>query len=279
MKVTILGANGMLGQDLLAACRTRGIECSGHDLPEMDITRDDALDDLPACDWLVNCAAYTDVDGAESDPISAMAINRDGTARVAAWCADRNTPLLYISTDYIFDGTLERPYTEDDCPAPLNVYGKSKQAGERVVTAVCRRRLIVRTQSLFGVHGRSFVKAVISRLEEPDAELHVVRDQVSSPTYTVHLADAILRLLNADAQGIVNVSAAGEVTWYEFACRIAAAVRPGTEVVPVPSSDYPRPARRPAYSVLDKTRYEQLAGHKMPSWEAGLDEYLGELRT
>ena len=228
---------------------------------------------------VVNCAAYTDVDGAESDPIAAMAVNRNGTARVAACCADRDVPLLYVSTDYVFEGAAERPYTEEDPPAPVNVYGKSKLAGERVVRAVCARCLVVRTQSLFGRNGRNFVNAVLAKLEEPEPELRVVNDQTSSPTYTVHLADAILRLLNANAQGIVNVSAEGEATWYEFACRIAAAVRPDVEVAPVSSIEYPRAARRPAYSVLDKTRYRELTGHEMPSWEAGLDEYLGELKT
>jgi len=276
MKIAILGANGMLGQDLLAACGSRGIECSAHDLPGTDITREGGLDALPKCDRVVDCAAYTDVDGAESDPAAAMAVNRDGTARVAAWCAERNVPLLYVSTDYVFDGTAGRPYTEEDDTAPLNAYGESKLAGERAVTAVCKQRLIVRTQSLFGIHGLNFVKVIMARLEEPAPSLRVVNDQTSSPTYTVHLADAILRLLDSGAQGIVNVSATGEATWHEFACRIVAAVRPGAEVVPVPSIDYPRPARRPACSILDKTRYEELTGHRMPSWEAGLEEYLAE---
>jgi len=265
----------MLGRDLVAAGAAAGLEVFGYDLPEIDIARDaSGLDKLPDADWLVNCAAYTDVDGAESAVETALAVNRDGARRVAAWCAARKVNLLHVSTDYVFDGTGTSPYREDDPTRPVNAYGQSKLAGEQEVRTLCPSALIVRTQSLFGLHGRHFVQAILTHLESGKRPLRVVDDQTSCPTYTVHLADSILRLLNSGKHGIVHVSASGHCTWYEFACAIVAAVGPGTEVVPVSSREYRRPARRPALSVLDKTRYTSWTNHEMPSWKAGLAQYL-----
>lgn len=267
----------MLGHDLVAACRGAGVEVSGYDLPELDITRDSCgLEQLPACDWVINCAGYTDVDGAESDMEAAFAVNRDGVQRVAAWCAKHGIPILQVSTDYVFDGSSAAAYREDDPVKPLNAYGESKLAGEQAVQSVCDRYLILRTQSLFGVHGLNFVKTIISRLEKSDDPVSVVNDQTSCPTYTVHLADAILRLLNVGKQGIVHVSASGSCTWYEFALAIAGRIKPDAMVRPVTSREYVMPALRPAYSVLDKDRYTSWTGHVMPTWGEGLEEYLAE---
>jgi len=290
MKVIVLGAKGMLGTDLMNACRKAGIETEGFDLPEVDIARDDAgLKQAGQCDWVVNCAAYTDVDGAEKYREKAFSVNGDGAGRVARWCRNTGTPLVHISTDYVFDGNAGTPYREDAETNPLNVYGMSKLAGEKAVISSGSKYLIVRTQSLFSRNGRNFVQAIMSRLEEEGTEaqrdrgteaqrdrgpLKVVNDQTSSPTYTVHLADAILRLLKTSRQGIVHVSASGECTWYEFACAIAASVRPGAEILPVTSGEYPRPARRPAYSVLDKALYKSWTGCEMPGWREGLEEYV-----
>jgi dTDP-4-dehydrorhamnose reductase len=279
MKVNVLGAKGMLGQDVMAACRKAGIEASGYDLPEVNIARNQGgLEKLPLCDWLINCAAYTDVDGAESHRDDAFAVNGDGTRRVAAWCVMNGVSLLHVSTDYVFDGTGKVPYTEN-CPvSPVSSYGQSKLAGEVAVQSICQRFVIVRTQSLFGVHGKSFVRSIMERLAA-GGSLKVVTDQVSCPTYTVHLADAILHLLKRNQQGIVHVSAEGSCSWYEFACAIVERVKPGTEVQQTTSAEYKSPALRPAYSVLDKSHYESITGHKMQKWQAGLDQYLKELRT
>jgi dTDP-4-dehydrorhamnose reductase len=278
MNVVVLGAKGMLGTDLMAALASAGINAAGYDLPELDITSDrGGMEKISRCDWLINCAAYTDVDGAEKDGKKAFAINRDGVKRIAEWCRKNGTALMHISTDYIFDGTRKADYTEDVTPNPLNVYGRSKLDGEKEVLAGGVKYLIVRTQSLFGVNGRNFVQAILSRLKDGAGPLKVVSDQVSSPTYTVHLADAILRLLKAGKEGIVNVSASDSCSWYEFACAIATRARPGAEILPVTSEEYVRPARRPANSVLDKARYEGWTGHKMPSWEQGLKEYMEKI--
>lgn len=277
MKIAIIGARGMLGTDLAAAARRAGVEAAGLDLPEVDITREDGgLDRVPACDGVVNVAAFTDVDGAETREAAAFAVNAGGAGRVAALCAKRNVPLIHISTDYVFDGTASVPYREDDRPNPLNAYGRSKLAGEEAVRKAGGRWMIVRTQSLFGLNGRSFVKAILDKLAGSDEPLRVVNDQSSSPTYTGHLAEAILRLMGTGRQGIVHVASTGGCTWYEFACAIAARAKPGAKVNPVSAREYARPARRPAYAVLDTGRYAEWTGRRMPSWQEGLDAYLAE---
>jgi len=265
----------MLGCDLAAACTESGIGVAGYDLPGLDIRGDiDGIGTSARCDWIVNCAAYTDVDGAESNRETAFAVNCDGARRVAELSAARGVPLLHLSTDYVFDGASAEPYREDDPVCPINVYGESKLAGEQAVRAATPDHVIVRTQSLYGVHGRNFVRTVRERLEDGQA-LEVVDDQTSCPTHTMALARAIVALLRLQHRGMVNVSAEGACTWHQFACEIAARVRPGAEVKPVASADFPRPARRPAYSVLDKHRYAEWTGKRMPMWQEGLDAYLG----
>ena len=278
MKILILGANGMLGRDLDMVSKEAGHRVEGFDLPELDITRDTvALDDLPACDWVVNCAAYTDVDRAESDGAASRAVNDHGVANVAGACVRRGVPLIHISTDYVFDGVRGRAYREDDPTNPLNEYGRSKLAGEGAFIASGVHGVIVRTQSLFGINGRSFVRAIRERLLQQAGPVKVVTDQVSSPTYTVHLARAILRLMATNRKGIVHVSASGGCSWFEFACAIANRMGATGRVLPCTSEQFPRPARRPAYSVLDKARYKEWTGDTMPTWEEGLDAYFADI--
>ena len=268
----------MLGRDLVSRLRVAGHEVLEYDLPELDITRDDCpFGTGDRCDWAVNLAAYTDVDGAESARETAFRVNRDGAGRVAGWCAERGTRLLQVGTDYVFDGSKPGPYSEEDAPSPLNVYGASKLAGEEAIRAAGCRHVVVRTQSLFGAHGRSFVRAITDRLADGARSLEVVNDQRSCPTYTVHLAGGILRLLERDAEGTVHVSASGSCTWFQFACAIAQRVCPEAVVAPVDSSRVRRAAKRPANSALDKRRYTSLTGHRMPTWEEGLDAYLAEI--
>jgi dTDP-4-dehydrorhamnose reductase len=280
VRILILGARGMLGVDLTALGARSGHDVMGYDLPEVDIAGNPAgLDALRGADWVVNCAAYTDVDRAESEEAAAAAVNGRGAGNVAAWCARRGTPLVHLSTDYVFDGTSARPYREDDPVRPLNAYGRGKLAGEEAVRAAGARGLIVRTQSLYGLRGRSFARAIRERLERDTAPVKVVTDQVSSPTYTVHLAEAILRLMKTGREGIVHVSATGGCSWYDFACAIAERAGARGRIVPVTSAEFPRPARRPAYSVLDTARYASWTGHKMPTWAEGLNAYFEELEA
>lgn len=277
MKVAVIGCNGMLGTDLVGACRTAGIEPLGLDLPGFDVTKfEQVRANLPEVDRVVNCAAYVRVDDAESQREQAYAVNAEGAGNVARICSARGIGMIHISTDYVFDGRKGSAYSENDRVNPLSVYGASKLAGEELIRGAGGRSLIVRTQSLFGVRGANFVRTIAQRLKKSDEPLRVVNDQFSSPTYTRHLAEAIVRLLQSEREGIVNVVAFGHCSWFEFAQAIARRVKPGAKINAVGSAEYPRPATRPAYSVLDTTRYRNWTGSSLPTWQQGLDEYLAE---
>ncbi len=265
----------MLGSDLMAVCKKFGIEAEGFDLPELDICNDlSALDRIAECDAVVNCAAYTDVDRAEDDMEAAYAVNCDGASNISAWCEERDIPVVYISTDYVFYGLKGKSYKEDDPVSPRNMYGDSKLAGELAIRTAYENHIIVRTQSLFVVNGKNFVKSIIALLEKDKGPLKVVNDQVSSPTYTVHLAEAILHLMQTEKRGIVHVAASESCSWHGFACEIAKSLGSDTEIMPVPSSEYERRAKRPECSVLDTGLYTEVTGHTMPTWKEGLKEYL-----
>ena len=267
----------MLGTDLVKACDAAGFQAIGLDLPQLDVRDFNSVREaMPQADWAVNCAAYTRVDDAESNRHEAFAVNGEGAHSLARVCVRRGIKLLHISTDYVFDGRKSRPYVEMDRPDPLGVYGASKLAGEKAVRAEGGHFLILRTQSLFGGRGPNFVRAIVQKAARNEEEIRVVEDQVSSPTYTVHLADAITRLIRLDKQGVVHVSASGACSWFEFARAIVERVRPEAKVVAINSSELKRPAPRPAYSVLDNSLYNAWTGHPMPAWSEGLDAYLKE---
>jgi len=279
MKVAVLGARGMLGTDLMAELEPSH-ETLGLDLPECDILAAGALAAALqplAADVVINCAAYTDVDGAESNRDQAYALNAKGAGLAAEAARDAGALFVQISTDYVFDGLKDQPYTEDDATHAISAYGASKLAGEEQVIAAGGDWLIVRTQSLFGVHGKNFVEAILARAEQT-GELDVVQDQVSSPTYTVHLAQGVRRLIELPrgqvAGRIVNVANRGACSWFEFARAIVARAHPRTEVRPTTAASFGRPAPRPPHSVLDTARYEALTGRQMPTWEEALEAYL-----
>lgn len=233
MRLVIVGANGMLGTDLKEACGRRGVEFTGLDLPDVDITKPERLArDIPACDWLVNCAAYTNVDAAESNRGLCFAINAEGPGNLAALCAQRGIPLLHISTDYVFDGLKTLPYLEDDLTHAVSVYGESKLEGETAVQASGCEFIIARTQSLFGIHGHNFIKAIMRFMDEGKVPLKVVHDQISCPTWSGHLAEALLRLIEGPNRGVVHTSSEGACSWFDFACAIVERVKPGVEVIP-----------------------------------------------
>lgn len=277
MKIAIVGGKGMLGSDLADVCRKNRAEPIILDLPEVDICKRESLEAAwPACDVVINCAAFTRVDDAEVERKMAHAINADGARNVALVSRVKGLRVIHISTDYIFNGKKGTPYVENDLPEPLNYYGLTKLNGEEFVRAAGGKSLIVRTQSLYGLRGRNFIKAILGQIQKGKTTLTVVNDQTSSPTYTRHLADALFRLAKIDATGIVNVAASGSCTWFEFAQAIVDRVRPGITVTPMSSSELKYPAARPAFSVLDTTRFAQLTGRPMPTWQQGLDEYLAE---
>lgn len=277
MKVAVLGCKGMLGTDVMDALGKAGFEAVGLDLPELDIADyHNVRERMPAVECAINCAAYTKVDDAEIHRKEAFAVNAEGALHVARVCTRRRIRLVHISTDYIFDGGHPRAYSETDTPDPISVYGASKFAGEKAVREEGGRFLVVRTESLFGVHGPNFVRAIVRKLKAGDEPVRVVNDQTSSPTYTRHLADALIRLLRLDKNGVVNVAASGECTWFDFARAIADRVKPGAAVEAITAAELARPAPRPKYSVLDTHLYRMWTGQRLPSWEKGLDEYLAE---
>lgn len=276
MNIVILGGKGMLGSDLNEACARRGIGTLILDRDEMDIADEASFAAaMPAsADWVVNCAAYTRVDDAEKERDLALRVNATGAGVAARWCAARSIPFLHISTDYVFDGKLGRACTEDDPVCPLNYYGVTKLEGEKLVTAAGGSWAIVRTQSLYGLRGRNFIRAILNQLAQGKKELRVVADQVSCPTFTVHLAEALLDVMLANASGFVNVASRGHCSWHEFASAIVAAVKPGIPIAKLTTAELNFPALRPAFSALDTSRFTKLTGRQMPTWQDGLAAYL-----
>ncbi|MFW6152075.1 MAG: dTDP-4-dehydrorhamnose reductase [Verrucomicrobiota bacterium] len=277
-KVVVLGGRGMLGAAIESVFGSADIECEGYDLPEVDITQAETLEPLPPAGCVINCAAYTDVDGAEDNSDSAFMVNAEGAGNVARYCEKNSVFMAHISTDYVFDGESQRPYHENDPVNPVNIYGRSKAKGEEAVRRFCRKSLIVRTQSLFGKNGKNFVSAIVSRLDRDNGELRIVSDQWSCPTNTKHLAMAVLNLIRVNAEGTVHASASDSCSWYEFGKTIAEMTGASNRIVPVGSTEYPRKARRPRNSALDTSLYEQLTGQSMPEWRQGLVDYMNEMR-
>lgn len=288
-KVLVLGSNGQLGYALMKSFRKKArCTVSGLDLPYFDITEKDMVFSAVSSekpDFVVNASAYTSVDLAESEVKRAFDINREGPSFLASVCFDLEIPLVHISTDYVFDGKKKNPYKESDITSPLCVYGLSKNEGEVEVKKNCSRHLIIRTSWLYGVHGRNFVKT-ITDLAESKEELRVVCDQRGTPTSAEDLADDIVRIIemadrcsDKDIWGTYHYSGKGETTWYEFACEIierVCKIKPLAvkKIVPVASSDYQMPARRPAYSVLDCSLIESTFGIRMKDWKESLGVML-----
>jgi dTDP-4-dehydrorhamnose reductase len=277
MRFVITGAAGMLGQDLARAARAAGHEAVGFSRAELDITDADAVAKAVSAaqpDVVVNCAAWTNVDGAESDEAGALAINGAGAGTVARAAAASRAWTVHVSTDYVFDGSKRSPYLESDPVGPASAYGRSKLAGEREVAAQApERHTIVRSSWLFGAGGPCF-PATILRLASERDELNVVDDQVGCPTFTGHLAAALVDLgaRPSPPLGVVHVAAGEACSWYEFAREIVAGAGLRCEVRPCTTAEMPRPAARPAYSVLGSERGGEAPA--LPSWRDGLAEYM-----
>ena len=277
MQIALIGNRGMLGHDVEKAATAAGHTVAGLDLPEFDLTDPAGVEArLPEADVVINCAAYTAVDRAETERDLADAVNAAGPGHLAAACAGRGVPLLHLSTDYVFDGEADRPYREDDPPRPLNAYGEGKLEGERRVAAAGGEALIVRVQSLFGLHGEHFIGKIRRRLESTAEPVRVVDDQVTAPTYTGHLAPGLVRLAASGRTGVVHVAASGACTWYAFARALAETLGMEDRVMPVPTRAFPTPARRPARSLLDTSRFRAWTGTDLPAWQEGLRAYLEE---
>jgi dTDP-4-dehydrorhamnose reductase len=274
--VVVTGAHGQLGSALLRRAPDAGLEAVGCDVDTIDVTEPEAVAELlerTTPRWLINCAAATAVDACEQDEALAFAVNARAPDLLAGACARHGTTIVHISTDYVFAGTAQRPYREDDPTGPRSVYGRSKLAGEAAVRKV-DDHLIVRTAWLYGHGGRSFVEAIRAQVVKGTDPLRVVADQTGSPTYADDLAEAVMALMRLGAHGTVHAVNSGEVTWHGFAKAIVAELGAAVTVEPVTSDAFPRPAPRPRYSVLDTARLETLIGRRLPPWRDGLRRYL-----
>jgi dTDP-4-dehydrorhamnose reductase len=282
MKLALIGSGGML------ASMIRRRACGEHtilpfDLPDFDITdREQVLRTLVPLnpDAIVNCAAFTHVDGCETQEELATRVNGHGPGFLAEAARESGARLVHVSTDYVFDGKKRDPYREDDSPAPLSAYGRSKLFGERAIQeSGLESFYILRTSWLYGPGGRNFVETIVRLAAERD-ELRIVADQFGTPTYTGDLTEAILRLLNGDTpHGIYHFSNSGSCSWYEFTQEIVAELKKRASlkverIMPIATDEYPLPAARPAYSVFSKEKYCRATGLDIPTWQESLKNYL-----
>lgn len=298
MKILLFGANGQVGHELrrslaslgeVVATTRSGMLDDGASCEIADFDRPQSLTAMIeriAPDVVVNAAAYTAVDRAESDRDAAFRANAEAPQRIAEACAARDALLVHYSTDYVFDGTATRPYRPDDATSPLGVYGESKLAGERAVQASGARHLIFRTAWVYAVHGKNFMRTMLRLAAERD-ELRVVADQVGTPTPAALIADTTASVLSRPflRSGVWHLTAAGETTWHGFAEAILESARTrgliarAPRVVPIATVDYPTPAKRPGYSVLDTSGLRSDFGVDLPDWSRGLERTFDELES
>jgi dTDP-4-dehydrorhamnose reductase len=284
IRLLVTGAGGMLGHDVMRAGARAGHELIGRTRAELDVTDAAAVADTFArarprgsIDAAINCAAWTDVDGAETNPEQAHAVNADGACNLARAAAEAGVPLVHVSTDYVFAGEkpldgsgAPRPYVESDPTGPRSVYGQSKLAGEVAVLGASPRHAVVRSSWLFGVDGHNFVATMLRLAGERDS-VQVVTDQVGCPTWTGHLAPALIGLIEREVAGLIHLAGAGHVSWNGFAREIFRQAELSCRVEPASSADTDRPAPRPAWSALASERDDVLP---MPDWRDGVAGYL-----
>lgn len=267
-KILVTGANGMLGKDLCPILEQNNYTVIKTNSQIMDITDFEMTNKVISeqkPDIIIHCAAYTNVDKAQEDFETAKQINSTGTENLAQICSTKDIPILYISTDYVFDGTKQTPYTPDDEPNPINNYGLTKYYGEQAIQKFCKKYYIIRTSWLYGIHGKNFVETMLSLAAKP--ELKVVNDQTGCPTWTVDLSNGIIKLLQSKNYGIYHICSSGETTWYGFAKEIFNQCKLEVNLKPCTTEEFPRPAKRPKYSVMDNAN---ICG----DWKDGLQNYL-----
>ena len=270
--ILVVGANGMLGQDLMSLLGERG---RGVDLPDIDITDMVSVQQVLTAlkpKVVINCAAYTDVDGCETNTETAMQVNGEGVAFLGLVTRAIGAKLVQVSTDYVFDGSKGSPYKEDDLQQPLNIYGESKLAGELNVD-INPDNLLVRTQWLYGLHGKNFVETTL-KLGQEKSELTVVDDQIGSPTWTMDLAKGIIALIDKDCRGTYHCANSGHTSWNGFAKAIFEEAGLAVEVLPMTTEQLNRPARRPLYSTLDCSKLLTDTGFAPQVWREALTQYL-----
>jgi len=276
--VAILGGKGMLGTDLTSICRQQGFGVKVFDLPEFDIRNAQQLKQaVGAVDTIVNCAAYTNVDGAESEAELAYQVNAAAVGRLGAIVKDADKWILHISTDFIFDGRLNRPYVETDIPNPINAYGKTKLAGEQMLGESGCRHCIIRLEWTYGLAGNNFVTKIIRRAKA-DKTLKVVDDQVGSPTATIEVARVICKLLPKKPDGIFHFASAGYVSRYEMAKFTFDKLSMDANLLPCKTGDFVSAAARPLNSCFDRSKIKTLLDEPIEPWQVPLEHFLRQLK-
>jgi dTDP-4-dehydrorhamnose reductase len=287
VKILLVGSRGQLGWELLRATKECGLDCEGLDTPQFDLTDKEAVERTVGGEefsLVVNAAAYTAVDKAESERDQAFAVNADGPRYLALACAKNNIPLIHVSTDYVFDGTKKTPYVESDPISPMGVYGESKAAGEASVRDNLNNYIILRTSWLYSSHGNNFVKTIL-RLAGEREELRVVADQYGCPTYAADLAAAVLELAKRIGSqgsvqwGVYHYCGHGVTTWHGFAQEICELSKKHTpmrvkEIEVISTDEYPTPAKRPPYSALDCSKIKSVFGIRTRPWQDSLADML-----
>ncbi|WP_077609936.1 dTDP-4-dehydrorhamnose reductase [Clostridium sp. Marseille-P2415] len=279
MKVFVTGVKGQLGFDVVNELEKRGHEAVGVDIEEMDITDEDSVNRVirrTAPDAVIHCAAYTAVDAAEDNEELCRKVNADGTGNIARVCRELDIKMMYISTDYVFNGQGTRPWEPDDKREPLNVYGQSKYEGELAVEENLTRYFIVRIAWVFGVNGKNFVKTMLNLGKTRD-KVTVVADQIGSPTYTYDLARLLVDMIETEKYGRYHATNQGLCSWYEFACEIFRQTGMNVKVEPVAADQYPVKAKRPMNSRMNKDKLGANGFRRLPSWQDALARYLGKI--
>ena len=276
-KILILGGRGMLGSDLAAVCERQGLEPVVLDLPQFDITNREQLSDAVVnAQVVVNCAAYTNVDGAEKDRDPAHKINAEAVGQLGALARQADAWVLHVSTDFVFDGRSDKPYVETDPPNPINTYGKSKLAGEQLLAQSGCKHCILRVEWTYGASGNNFVTKLMQRART-DKTLRVVDDQVGSPTATTEVSKVICTLLDKRPEGLFHFAAAGYVSRYEMAKFIIDKLGMAVEVTPCKTGDFRSPAARPLNSRFDCSKIQPLLSGQIETWQGPLERFLRQL--
>lgn len=282
MKVLLTGAKGMLGMDLVKRMKIEGYEVVVTDIDELDIT---IIDDVSKFikrekpDLVINCAAYTQVDKAETEKEKAYLINAEGVKNLAILCNENKGLLCHISTDYVFDGKKNTPYVPEDPPNPINTYGYTKYQGEKFLMDICSKYYLIRTSWLYGLKGNNFVYTILKLAKRKD-QLRIVNDQIGAPTWTVTLSEAIAYVIKKGELGIYHITDdAGEgISWYDFASEIIRLSNLKTKIIPIKTEDYQTAVKRPLYSLLDISKIKKLMEGRIPYWKDSLHFFLDNLR-
>jgi len=278
MKVLVTGADGMLARDIIPLILEQGYETLTVPRSELDIADLGAVEATTSSfepELIINCAAYTKVDEAEKEEHRALMVNGVGVQNLCLACQERDIALVHFSTDYVFDGGKESPYTIYDETNPINAYGRSKLLGEKYILWLLSKFYLIRSSWLFGLQGKNFVETMLE-LGQREKRISVINDQRGCPTWTHHLAGAVVHLIQTGHYGIYHITNAEPTTWFDFSKEIFRLAGMNMDVLPITSEQFPRPAKRPLNSVLDPFPVSQILGREMPSWKEALAEYLSQ---